>query len=92
MTQQRALRETEAAAYIGYSKFYLRECRMGRLGPGPKYIKINRKVLYLREDLDEWLDSFTKINVKTHHTNEIIMSKARAARTNLTGEEGYTLA
>lgn len=58
MIEQRALREKQAAEYIGYSIFYLRECRMGRLGPGPNFIKVKRKVLYLREDLDAWLDSF----------------------------------
>ena len=55
---KRALNETEAAAYIGFSIFYLRDCRVGRLGPGPKFIKVKRKVLYLRDDLDAWLDSY----------------------------------
>jgi len=55
---KRALKEIEAAEYIGFSVFYLRDCRVGRLGPGPKFIKAKRKVLYLREDLDAWLDAF----------------------------------
>lgn len=56
--EQRAFPEKEAAAYSGYSVFFLRECRSGRLGPGPRHIKINRSVRYLKEDLDAWLDSF----------------------------------
>jgi predicted DNA-binding transcriptional regulator AlpA len=56
--QQRAFPEKKAAEYIGYSVWFLRECRTGRLGPGPAHIKINRTVRYLREDLDAWLDSF----------------------------------
>ena len=55
---ERALTEEGAAAYIGYSKWFLRECRYGRLGPGPKFIKIGRSIRYLKEDLDAWLDSF----------------------------------
>jgi predicted DNA-binding transcriptional regulator AlpA len=56
--KKRAYKDTEAAYYTGYSRHYLRECRNGRLGPGPKYIKIGRTVRYLQEDLDDWLDSF----------------------------------
>lgn len=56
--QQRALPEKHAAEYIGYSVWFLRECRTGRLGPGPKFIKIGRTIRYLREDLDQWLDGF----------------------------------
>ena len=55
---KRAFTEAEAAAYLGYSRHFLYECRAGRLGPGPKHIKIRRTVRYLREDLDAWLDSF----------------------------------
>lgn len=55
---KRALPEKDAAEYVGFSVFYLRECRIGRLGPGPRYIKIGRSVRYLREDLDAWLDAF----------------------------------
>ena len=64
MNDNRALKEKDAAQYIGFSVFYLRECRVGRLGPGPKHIKIKRKVLYLREDLDAWLDGFKQEQAK----------------------------
>jgi predicted DNA-binding transcriptional regulator AlpA len=55
---KRAFNEREAAKYIGYSRYFLRECRNGRCGPGPRYVKIRRSVRYLHEDLDAWLDSF----------------------------------
>jgi hypothetical protein len=60
--QKRALPEADAADYIGYSKWYLRECRSGRLGPGLKFIKIGRSIRYLKEDLDAWLDGFKQQN------------------------------
>ena len=54
-----ALRERDAAIYVGMSISYLRQTRMegNRKGrtPGPAYIKIGRAVRYLIEDLDAWL-------------------------------------
>ena len=54
-----ALKEREAATYVGMSVSYLRQTRMegNRKGrtPGPPYIKIGRAVRYLIEDLDVWL-------------------------------------
>lgn len=54
-----ALKEGEAATYVGMSVSYLRQTRMegNRKGrtPGPAYIKIGRAVRYLIEDLDTWL-------------------------------------
>lgn len=55
----RLLTEKQAAPYIGMSRSYLRQSRMnGRRQnrtPGPPFLKIGRKVLYLAEDLDTWL-------------------------------------
>lgn len=56
----RALDEKAAAQYIGMSVSFLQKDRMngvlpGRL-PGPRYAKLGRRVIYLREDLDKWLD------------------------------------
>ena len=49
----------EAAQYIGMSKSFLAISRMDgeRMNrtPGPPYVKIGKRVLYLREDLDSWL-------------------------------------
>ena len=52
--------EAEAAAYIGMSRGYLRQDRMyGDTRPGrtlgPKYLRINRSIRYLKSDLDKWL-------------------------------------
>ena len=63
--QHRALSEREAARYIGMSRSFLAQSRMdghreGRT-PAPPFIKIGRSVRYLREDLDAWLDSFSKL-------------------------------
>ncbi len=64
-TTSRALTELEAAHYIGMSRSYLAQSRMAghREGqtPAPPFIKIGRSVRYLREDLDNWLDSFYKL-------------------------------
>jgi len=61
----RAFTEIEAAKYIGMSRSYLAQARMdGRRDnrtPAPPFIKIGRAVRYLREDLDTWLNSFSKL-------------------------------
>jgi hypothetical protein len=55
----RLLTEKQAAPYIGMSRSFLRQSRMnGRRQnrtPGPPFLKIGRKVLYLADDLDNWL-------------------------------------
>lgn len=60
--EKRAFTEIEASEYIGMSRSYLRQSRMdGQLGkrkPAPRFIRIGRSIRYLREDLDQWLDSF----------------------------------
>ena len=61
---KRALTEQETAEYIGMSRSFLRKSRMegnrDNHTPAPKFIKIGRAVRYLKEDLDNWLDSFYK--------------------------------
>ncbi len=62
---KRAYTEIEAARYIGMSRSFLRQGRMygereGKIPP-PKFIKMGkRKIIYLREDLDRWLEQFQK--------------------------------
>ena len=55
----RLLTEKQAAPYIGMSRSFLRQSRMNgkrqNRTPGPPFLKIGRKVLYLAEDLDAWL-------------------------------------
>ena len=57
---RRGLCEEEAAAYLGISRSALRKARMNgpRRGhiPPPTHVKAGRRVIYLREDLDAWLD------------------------------------
>lgn len=62
---KRALSEIETAEYIGMSRSFLRQsrmdgCREGRT-PAPPFIKIGRSVRYLREDLDNWLNTFNRV-------------------------------
>ncbi len=61
----RALSEQEASAYIGMSRSYLRQARMegnrDNRTPAPPFIKIGRSVRYLREDLDTWLNQFSRL-------------------------------
>lgn len=61
----RALSENQAANYIGMSRSYLAQSRMegnrDKRTPAPPFIKIGRSVRYLREDLDDWLSSFIKL-------------------------------
>jgi predicted DNA-binding transcriptional regulator AlpA len=57
-----AMREAEAAAYIGMSRSFLRQSRMNgpreRHAPPPPFIKVGRTIRYLRADLDAWLQKF----------------------------------
>lgn len=65
LTQKRALTEMETGKYIGMSRSFLAQSRMdgnrGHRTPAPHFIKIGRSVRYLREDLDQWLDEFCKL-------------------------------
>lgn len=60
--QRRGLSEAEAAIYIGMSRSFLRQARMDgerhNRTPGPPFTKIGRKVLYLKDDLDSWLEQY----------------------------------
>ncbi len=57
---RRGLSEAEAAIYIGMSRSFLRQARMDgkrrNRTPGPPFTKIGRKVIYLKDDLDGWLE------------------------------------
>ena len=53
--QKRGYSVREAAQYLSLSKSFLDHARLS--GDGPKFIRVGRRnVLYLREDLDAWLD------------------------------------
>ncbi len=58
-SKHRLLTEKQAAPYIGMSRSFLRQSRMNgkrqNRTPGPPFLKIGRKVLYLADDLDAWL-------------------------------------
>ena len=66
LVNPRALREHDAATYVGFSSSYLRNKRvadMRRLSKGapiegPRWINVGTAVRYLREDLDDWLNAF----------------------------------
>lgn len=57
---RRALREKEAANYIGMSVAFLRLDRMNgplrNRTPGPPFVKKGRRIIYLIDDLDRWLE------------------------------------
>lgn len=63
--QARVLSELETADYIGMSRSFLAQSRMDgnrdNRTPAPPFIKIGRSVRYLREDLDQWLNNFNKL-------------------------------
>lgn len=57
--QKRGLTEPEAAIYLGVSRSTLRHGRCegerdGRMPP-PPFVRLGRKIIYLRDDLDAWL-------------------------------------
>lgn len=57
---QRGYNETQAAKYIGMSVSFLRKDRMNGIfkdrTPGPRWGKVGKRVIYLKDDLDAWLD------------------------------------
>ena len=57
---KRGYREKAAAIYVGMSSSFLRQSRMNgdreTRTPGPRWKKKGRAVIYLKEDLDAWLD------------------------------------
>ncbi|NQZ83347.1 MAG: helix-turn-helix domain-containing protein [Colwellia sp.] len=63
--KKRALSEIETAEYIGMSRSFLRQSRMEgnreNRTPAPPFIKIGRAVRYLKDDLDNWLNSFHRL-------------------------------
>ena len=53
----RGFNTANAAAYIGWSESFLRRARLGKTKtPGPRFKKHGKRVTYLREDLDAFLE------------------------------------
>jgi len=75
---KRALSEIETAEYIGMSRSFLRQSRMEgnrtNRTPAPPFIKIGRAVRYLKDDLDNWLDSFYRLE----HLGQIALGGSHA--------------
>lgn len=49
-----AMSENDAAAYLGISRISLRQGRSNRMPP-PPYVRVGRKILYIKTDLDDFL-------------------------------------
>ncbi|WP_019677706.1 helix-turn-helix transcriptional regulator [Arsukibacterium perlucidum] len=62
---KKVLSEIETAEYIGMSRSFLRQSRMegNRASgtPAPPFVKIGRSVRYIKDDLDNWLNSLQKL-------------------------------
>jgi hypothetical protein len=56
------LSSNEAATYLGLSNSTLKQSRLtgdrSHHIPSPPFLKIGRKVIYLKPDLDLWLEKF----------------------------------
>ena len=65
MTLSRTMTTKEAAVYLGVSQSSLTQGRMGGVRanrmPVPPFVKLGRKVIYLKEDLDAWLEQHRKV-------------------------------
>lgn len=55
-----ALNRREAAEYLGLSASTLAKRAM--TGDGPSYVKMGRRVVYLRPSLDAWLDAHQRLS------------------------------
>ena len=62
---KKVLSEIETAEYIGRSRSFLRQSRMegnrANRTPAPPFVKIGRSVRYIKDDLDNWLNSLQKL-------------------------------
>jgi hypothetical protein len=58
----RGMSEVDAARYIGVAPISLRqgrcEGRREKRMPPPPFIKLGRKIIYLKDDLDRWLEMY----------------------------------
>jgi len=53
----RGLNTEAAARYLGLSPSFLEKSRIGKTKtPGPKFKKIGKRILYLRDSLDAYLE------------------------------------
>ena len=82
-TPRRGLSEAEAADYIGISRSSLRQGRMDgkreKRMPPPPFARLGRKIVYLIDDLDTWLESNRQIigdgMSNLHFTDKEIMMR-----------------
>jgi excisionase family DNA binding protein len=59
--ENRGFSTTQAAQYTSVSKSFFEKARIGATEtPGPSFIKVGRRVVYRREDLDNWLNQFAE--------------------------------
>lgn len=55
--EARGLGTNDAAEYTSFSVSWLRKARIGLTdSPGPKFKKIGKRVVYLRDELDDFLE------------------------------------
>ncbi len=55
----RGLGTTAAAVYTGLSVSFLEKARVNQTDiPGPKFIRVGRRCIYLRDQLDSYLDAY----------------------------------
>ncbi|MGY5797725.1 helix-turn-helix transcriptional regulator [Rheinheimera faecalis] len=62
---KKVLSEIETAEYISMSRSFLRQSRMegnrANRTSAPPFVKIGRSVRYIKDDLDNWLNSLQKL-------------------------------
>ncbi len=65
--EHRGFKTADAATYIGWSESFLRRARIGKTKtPGPRFKKHGKRVTYLREDLDEFLEQPDRSQCESH--------------------------
>ena len=72
--QKLYLSETEASYRYGYSRQWFQRERWK--GTGPRFLKINSKILYPLEETDRWFESFGM----NHSTSECEKVRAEGKR------------
>lgn len=88
--EKQILKEKDAARYISMSRSYLRQDRMNGIRenrtPGPTFVRINRSIRYLKEDLDTWL----KINRVERSCPAYIVRSQASSKTKKYSDSDFT--
>jgi hypothetical protein len=86
----RGLSEAQASKYLGISRSSLRQGRMDGVRhnrmPPPPFVQLGRKIIYLIDDLDQWLEQHRTSHCSAQSTS-ILITSMQPSSTSPAGDE-----